>query len=279
MIAGRAALASFLRAAGAEALKEARLHWGRRGNLALEAVVPALHFAFAFYMFAPFAPQGRERFAGGSDDDTLLLWLLVGFLGYYVFQRLLWSSMERAYRERDGSTLELLFLSPASRMGLLVGGAASGMLRAAWLYVAFFVGAALAGGGFRVAHAGSAIVALLALLLPALAFGTLLHGFLLFARDTSAYVTLSQPVFGFLSGMRFPVAHLPPVLQAVSAALPLTWALRAARPLLIEGAAVRDVAGDLALAGAFTIGCFALAAVAAHRGEAAAKRTGSLVLY
>lgn len=273
------ALVRFVVAARAEALKEARLHWGRRTNVVLEAVAPGLHFAMAWYMFMPFDASGRTKVAGSSDDDALLLFLLVGFLGYYVFQRLLWAAMERAYREREGGTLELLMLSPASRFGLLVGGAASGMLRATWLYAAFLLGTVVFGRGWHVAHAGAVVVAMLALLVPALAFGTLLQAFLLFAQDTSAYVSLSQPPLSYLSGVRFPVTYLPGWLQVFSALLPLTWSLRAARPLLIEAATIRSRWEELLVLAVATAACLVGATLIARRSEAIAKRDGTLMLY
>jgi len=273
------ALRSFLMAARAEAVKEARLHWGRGTNVVLEAVVPILHFAIAWYMFAPFDASEHVRVTGSSREEALPLFLLVGFLGFYVFQRLLWAAMERAYRERDGGTLELLMLSPANRFGLLVGGAASGMVRATWLYLAFLVGSAALGHGWRVAHPGAVIVALLALLVPALAFGTLLQGFLMHAFDTSAYVTLSQPPLSFLSGVRFPVHYLPGWLQAIAALLPLTWSLRAARPLLVEAALLRDVGRELGVLALVSAACFVLAAVVDRRAEAMTRRDGTAMLY
>ena len=270
---------SFARSAWAEAVKEARVHWGQRTNVVLEAVVPAIHFAFAWYMFAPFAREGRTAFLGTSEDDALLLFLLVGFLGYYAFQRLLWAAMDRTYREREGGTLEMLMMTPAHRVGLLVGGAFGGLLRAIWMYVAFLVGCAEFAEGWHVAHAGAVAVALAALLVPALAFGTLLQGFLLYTRDTSAYVTLMQPPLSFFSGVRVPVAFMPGWMQVVAAMIPLTWSLRAARALLTEAATVASVVRELIVLGAISAACFALAAVIARRAERAAKRSGSLVLY
>lgn len=273
------AASRFVRAVRAEAFKEMRGHWGRGTNLALEAVVPGIHFAMAWYMFAPFGGEGRDSFLPSAGDDALLLFLLVGFLGYYAFQRLMWAAMERTYREREGGTLELLMLTPAHRMGLLVGGAFGGLIRATWMYAAFLAGCVAFAGGWHVAHAGSVLVALAALLVPALAFGTLLQSFLLFTRDTSAYVTILQPPLAFFGGVRVPVAFMPGWMQAVAAVLPLTWSLRVARGLLTESASVASVSRSLGVLALMSIACFVVAALIADRAERAAKRSGSLVLY
>ena len=68
----------------------------------------------------------------------------------------------------------------------------------------------------------------------------------------------------FLCGIIWPVAELPGFLQPISWALPLTYAVQAARELMIRG----DVMGalpHLAVMGAFCIASGALAALTMKR--------------
>lgn len=80
----------------------------------------------------------------------------------------------------------------------------------------------------------------------------------------SYYFTLVLTPMTFVSGVFFPVSHLPQWLQAVSAVLPLTAAIELARPLVLgewPPAVLRPVAVLLA----YALGGFWLAAVLTRR--------------
>ena len=273
-------LRHFWRVLWAEAYKQVRGHVGRPAIFATEALYPALHFAAAYYMFRPFLERGEPPpWQAGGGGDALGLFLITGFLGYTIFQRLLWTALYHTWEERGNGTLEVQFLTPASRFALLIGAAAGGMLRVVYLYVAFVIGAAAFTGGWRIAHPGMLLVALVALVVPALAWGALLHSRILFARDASAYVSLLQPPLSFLGGVRFPVALLPGWMQSIAALLPLSWSLKVLRASLLAGATLAGVARDLGLTLLVSGVCLALAYTNLHRCERLARQRGTLVLY
>jgi ABC-2 type transport system permease protein len=69
----------------------------------------------------------------------------------------------------------------------------------------------------------------------------------------------------FLSGLVLPVEQLPGALQALSAVMPLTYAVDGLREIMLHGRNLGDVAGDLGVLLAFAAGLLALAAGTVRR--------------
>jgi ABC-2 type transport system permease protein len=84
---------------------------------------------------------------------------------------------------------------------------------------------------------------------------------------------------GFLGGVYYPTHIIPSWLHSISAALPLTYGLRALRRVLLEGAPLRSVAADVAILAAFAVVLCALAMLTFTLALRDAKRTGSLAQY
>jgi ABC-2 type transport system permease protein len=270
----------FIRVLRAEAFKQVRVYWGQRVNLMAEMVYPALHFATAYYMFRPLQDAGAPvPWLPPADAYSLAAFLLTGLLGFTIFTRLLWAAIGMTDMERMGGTLEIQYMTPASRFALLIGAAAGGMLRVVYLYLAFLAAAFVWAGEWRIAHAGMVVIALVALLVPGLAFGTLLNSRMLFTRDYTAYASILGPILSFLGGVRYPVPLLPGWMQALAAVLPLTWSLDVVRRVLLEAATLRDVAGSLSLGLAVSLACFSLGYWNLAYSERSARERGTLVLY
>lgn len=270
----------FWRVLSAEAFKQLRTYWGQHINVVSEVVYPALYFAVAYYMFRPFySARTVPGWLPGGRQDALALFLLTGYLGYTIFQRLLWSALNMVWLERESGTLESLYLTPANRFGLLLGAAAGGMLRVVYLYAAFLATAAFLLGSWNISSPWMVLVAFIAVFVPGVAWGALADSFLLFARDSSAFVSVIQAPLNFFGGVRFPVQLLPGWMQVISAVLPLSWSLGVVRAVLLEGRTMAEVLPQFLL----TLGVSAVCLVLAHwnmqRAERRAKQTGSLVLY
>ena len=264
----------------AETYKQVRLYWGQPGNLLLEALYPGFYFLSAYYMFRPFMDLSQPPpWLAAGKQGSLALFLLIGFLGFSIFQRLLFTGLGMVFGERQSGTLELQYLSPASRFALLIGASIGGIVCSLYLYVAFLVGAAVFFGGWHLAHPAMLLVALLALFVPAVAWGALVSSFILFARDGGTIVQVVQPPLNFFGGMRFPVQLLPAPLPLVSALLPLAWSLSISRAVLLDAAPLADVAPSLAAAAALSALSFAFAELNLRRSERAARDRGTFALY
>ena len=208
----------------------------------------------------------------------MLAFLGAGALAYTFFFSLVQSAWHFSF-ERISGTLEALFLTPASRMALVLANGATALAQNAWLFGCFAVVAAFATGMLHVAHAGMYVVAALALLVPAIAWGACLNSLLMFSRDSAFLYTLLDDPLWFVAGVRLPLFALPVWVKAIGLAFPLTTSLTVLRGALLDGQTTAQLLGPLAWLALLSLALFALAAGLLRVGEAHAQRTGSHQLF
>ncbi|MER7751864.1 ABC transporter permease [Kitasatospora sp. NPDC097643] len=280
---GRAPLGRELRHAGkvfaAETLKQHRRLFGQPLVIASMLVWPLLQLAATYYTLHPIAAgsAAAARWPLAADPGRLLGFLATGALAWAFFFSLVQSASHFTY-ERMTGTLELLFLSPANRLVLMLANGAGALLQNAWLLTCFLGATAAGFGTLDVAGPWMYPVVLLALLVPAVAWGALLNSLMVFSRDSMfLYTVLDDPMW-FVGGVRLPAFALPGVLRLLGAALPLTGSLTVVRGALLEGEGLAALAPGLAWLAALSALLLAGAALALRVGEARAQRTGSLSL-
>jgi ABC-2 type transport system permease protein len=183
--------------------------------------------------------------------------LVVFFFGYLM-------TAMSFLRDRTQGTLERVFATPLRPIELTLGyfgGFLTVALVQAGLVLTFMV------WGIGVANAGSWFALGLVLLLTAIAAEGL-GVFLSTLARTEFQVVQFIPVVVlpqvFLSGMFWPLDHLPPFLAALARALPLTWATEAVRAIMLRGDDAAAIWPMIAVAG-FAAGSAALAAAAMSR--------------
>jgi ABC-2 type transport system permease protein len=264
----------------AEGLKQHRRIFGQPLVVFSMLIWPVLTLATTYYTFLPVieASDAARRWPLASEPQRLLAFLGAGALAYTFFFSLVQSAWHFSF-ERISGTLEALFLTPASRMALVVGNGATALAQNAWLFGCFAVVAAYASGMLHVAHPGMYAVALAALLVPAVAWGAFLNSLLMFSRDSAFLYTLLDDPLWFVSGVRLPLFALPVWVKAVGLAFPLTTSLVVLRGALLEGRTATDLAGSLAWLAALCVLLFGLAAALLRAGEAHAQRTGGHQLF
>ncbi|MFD1540406.1 ABC transporter permease [Nonomuraea guangzhouensis] len=264
----------------AEALKQHRQIFGSKLVLFSMLVWPLLKLAETYYTLRPLAatPGIAERWPLAADPERLLAFLATGALGFTFFFSLVQSAWHFSF-ERQTGTLELLFLSPANRLAVVVANGFAALVQNAWLFACFAVAMFTLLDVVNVAHPAMYAVVFLAMLVPAVAWGAFLNSVLIFSRDAAFLYTLLDDPMWFASGVRLPVFALPGWIRAVGSVLPLTGSLAVVRGALLDGQGIGDLAGELA---GLTVlsGVLLLAAVGALRlGEARAQRTGQLRLF
>jgi ABC-2 type transport system permease protein len=269
-----------LRVFAAEALKQHRRIFGSKLVIFSMLVWPLLQLATTYYTVLPVlgTPGVAARWPLVAEPGRLLAFLAAGALAYTFFFALVQSAWHFSF-ERISGTLELLFLSPASRLALVLANGATALAQNAWLFGCFAVAAAVATGTLHVAYWGMYAVAALAVLLPAIAWGAFLNSLLIFSRDSAFLYTLLDDPLWFVSGVRLPLFALPIGIKVVGLAFPLTSSLVVLRGALLDGAGVRALGGSLALLGGLCVVLLVGTVVLLRVGEAHAQRTGSLQLF
>ncbi|MEV0147224.1 MULTISPECIES: ABC transporter permease [unclassified Nonomuraea] len=277
---GRDAVRHAVKVFRAEALKQHRQIFGSKLVMFSMLIWPLLTLAQTYYTLHPLAatPGIASRWPVAADPERLLAFLATGTLGFTFFFSLVQSAWHFSM-ERQTGTLELLFLSPADRLAVVVANGFGALVQNVWLFACFSAAMFTLLDVVNVAHPGMYAVVFLAMLVPAVAWGAFLNSLLIFSRDAAFLYTLLDDPMWFAGGVRLPTFALPGWLRAAGSVLPLTGSLVVVRGALLDGQSVRDLAGPLAwLAG--LSGLLLLAAVAALRvGEARAQRTGQLRLF
>ncbi|MCX5231565.1 ABC transporter permease [Streptomyces sp. NPDC006553] len=268
-----------LRVFAAETLKQHRRLFGQPLVVFSMLVWPVLQLATTYYTLRPVATASRaaENWPLAADPERLLAFLATGTLAYAFFFSLVQSAWHLSF-ERTTGTLELLFLSPVGRLTLMIANGAGALLQNAWLLTCFTVAALTGFGTLSVSAWWMYGIVLLALLIPAVAWGAFLNSLLVFSRDSAfLYTILDEPLW-FVSGVRLPHFALPAAVQVAGAVFPLTGSLLAVRGALLEHRTAGELAPTLLGLGALSALLLVAAALILRVGEARARKTGALSL-
>lgn len=160
----------------------------------------------------------------------------------------------------------------------MISNGAGALLQNAWLLTCFTVAALTGFGALSVSAWWMYGIVLLALLIPAVAWGAFLNSLLVFSRDSAfLYTILDEPLW-FVSGVRLPHFALPAAVQVVGAVFPLTGSLLAVRGALLEQRTASELAPTLLGLGALSVLLLVAASAILRVGETRARKTGALSL-
>jgi ABC-2 type transport system permease protein len=205
--------------------------------------------------------------------------VLVGTIAYFFVTSAVTAVPGAVTAGIGTGTLEALLSTPTSLPVLLTGMTGYGFIWAAVRAVVI-----LAGGWVLGAHIvwdrSLAATGILALIVVAyLPFGILTAALVLAFRTTGSLPQGILVLSGLLGGVYYPTRVIPAWIQQGSAAMPLTYGLRALRRVLLDGAPLAQVASDLeilvALTGVLLVGSI----YALVRALRYARRSGTLTHY
>lgn len=212
-------------------------------NFALMRRYAAWELVFLFYTVVNCLIIGLI----GAGDPRKTLYLVIG-AGLWGFLSLLFHEVSECVAwERWEGTIEYTFMAPVSRATHLLGQSSFavvyGMLRTCMILV---LASLFFGLSFRGAHLGAAALALAVGSLSFLGMGMMAAVLPLVSPEKGAQAShIVQAVVLLLSGVYYEVDVLPVWLQPLAKLCPGTYALRAVRRAILDGAGVRDIAGDL----------------------------------
>lgn len=209
-----------------------------RGSFLLEALLPVTFAAMPILMGTAVAgDQAAENFnknVGTTGPDGYLLYMLIGADLFMVVTIMLWVVAFWIRREMESGTLEALYLAPAKRLHIVTGVTAYAFARS---MVAFTI-ALVAGGLILQINVFRGDVALMAIflllgLLPLWGLSFIFGAIIMKLKEANSVVNLLQWVLSFFMGVFFPIAALPPALQALAYAFPPTWLTQDIRATLL----------------------------------------------
>lgn len=270
----------FRRVVLAEAVKSLRIYFFSSRTLFWALALPLGNGLYLYFLYLPFATRSVNlQFSSASYTIDLVGFTIVGQLLYSFFTMMLLAGASFE-AERWQGTLEVILLSPANRLAILLGGALANAVNYVWMLVA------LVSSWIAIIHVSILVTDFLALIaslalsyLAIVALGTCLETLFIYSRRGGVLVAWLQEPVMFLSGQIFPLQSMPTVLLPLSYLLPLTFGLTAVRLTLLGGASMSDVAIPLAALASMTIFFFIAAKLLVSYAEQHAKRKATLTQF
>jgi ABC-2 type transport system permease protein len=253
---------------------------GDAAGLHLLADCPAAGLRVPADAFSGGRADTLEAFANRTGTAEVAGFLFLGWATYMWISLILWGPGTALRTEQIRGSLEAVFLTPASRLVVLFGPAVSQVIWALWIFAVIGVVLWL---GFGVPLGAAETLRAVGVILvgvPALyAIGALFAALVLRFGEVNALVQSVRGIFTVFCGMTFPIVVLPEWAQTVAYLLPPTYLIADLREVLLVGAGIGQVVGDLAVLAGSGVILALLAVVAFRRTEAYARRGGKLAQY
>lgn len=193
---------------------------------------PILSFITSYYSFKPFKIINSK--IPYLNEENIIIYLLLGYMTMSLFRSLVQSAWNFSF-ERISGTLELIYLSPASRQAVILGNAISSLFESVVVMVCFSIGVIIFKKEVLNINYLGLIVVLLITLIMAVLWGMLLNSLFLFSRDSGFLFTILEEPMEIFSGVKVPVVVFPIWAKAISMVFPLTYAIEGVRKVILNG--------------------------------------------
>lgn len=236
---------------------------------------PVLGFFEVYYAYKPFELSG---YMGIADHKELLSFLGTGFMSYTCFWSMVQNAWSMSNQERRGGTLEIAFLTPANRLGMIYGRALGALIQEVWMFISFCVFILLYTGAIRWSNLVLLPLVLVLLITASTVWGGMLNVIFLFSRDASIVMDVFDMPMTLFSGTRIPIEVFPVWARMISFIFPLTYCINIVRLALN----ISDGSGWLTNLGGLVICLIVMTGVTVrliHIAEAHNRETGELQFY
>jgi ABC-2 type transport system permease protein len=224
-----------LRALFVIARKDWKVYWRYPLNAVSHVFQPIIWITPVYFMGKAFSTGGQALgFAAYSGTGDYMSFILLGtILGNFI-STVFWGMGYALKQDMDAGVLESNWLTPVSRLLILVGRTLTSLLTTT---ITSLVMLAIAGALFGFKPTGNTFAAFLTalpMLIGLYGFGFAFAGIVLLMREANTLVDVSSFLVQGFSGTSFPVQSLPSWLMPVALALPLTYGLDAVRGWLLH---------------------------------------------
>lgn len=215
--------------------KEWLIHLRYPMNLIMRFVEPLMWMAPVYFLGMSFAEDGQTLgFASTTGSSEFIAYILLGTVVGSYMSAVFWGIGFSLKQEMEQGTLESLWLTPTSRLWLLVGRSTISVLITGINTVSVMAGAYFL-FGFQIGDSiGQALLILVPTVIGLYGFGIAYAGVVLLLRDANTLSDVGNYLLGLLSGENFPVTSLPKALLVVGMTLPMTYAIDLLRVLLLD---------------------------------------------
>jgi ABC-2 type transport system permease protein len=206
--------------------------------------------------------------------------IVVGTIVYLLYNRLLWGTGISIQSERWMGTIEVLFLTPANKMVVLLASGLSSLVEASWWITSiFFLGWAIFGVQPNITSWAAVFVCLVSTMMALVSIGVFFAGFFVLTRAADQLASGLQAPIRFFSGVAFPVSALPQMLQYISYLIPVTYGITALRKSALLGGDLSSIWIDVSLLWLMSIIFLVLGQISLKIVQRQAKKKGTLYLF
>jgi len=231
----RPSLKTQLRALYVIARKDWKVFWRYPLNAISNIFQPIIWITPVYFMGKAFSTNGQALgFAAYSGTGDYMSFILLGTVLSNFILTVFWGMGYALKNDMDAGVLESNWLTPVSRLLILVGRTLTSLLTTAITSLIMLV---IAGALFGFRPTGNTLAAFLTaipMLIGLYGFGFAFAGLVLLMREANTLVDVGSFLVQGFSGTNFPIQSLPTWLIPVALALPLTYGLDAVRGWLLE---------------------------------------------
>lgn len=266
----------FLKAVKAEMIKQHKVYFHSKIIYVSLFIWPILSFIAAYFSFKPF--NLKYSAVPYLNEKNILIFILLGYICMSFFRSLVQSAWNFSF-ERLNGTLELIYLSPANRFGIILGNAISSLFEGVWVMFVFsLIIFVFQGNNFNI-NFTAAIIMFLLMIIMAVMWGMLLNALFLFSRDSAFLFTILEEPMEIFSGVKVPTNVFPVWAKIISFIFPLTYALDAVRKVFLNGDNLYMIRNFLAISVILIVLMFIVINACLSLGEKHAKKTGNMTLF
>ena len=196
---------------------------------------PIIWITPVYFMGKAFSTNGQATgFAAYSGSGDYMSYILLGTVLTNFILTVFWGMGYALKEDMDAGVLESNWLTPVSRLLILVGRTLTSMFTTTLTSLAMLVIGALLFGFKPTGSTFAAILTAIPMLVGLYGFGFAFAGIVLLMREANTLVDVGSFLVQGFSGTNFPVKSLPYWLIPVSLMLPLTYGLDAVRGFLLK---------------------------------------------
>jgi len=217
------------------ARKDWKVFWRYPLHAVSSVFQPIIWITPVYFMGKAFSTDGQATgFAAYSGTGDYMSFILLGTVLSNFILTVFWGMGLALKEDMDAGVLESNWLTPVSRLLILVGRTLTSLLTTTITsLIMLAVGGALF--GFRpTGNTFAAILTAIPMLLGLYGFGFAFAALVLLMRDANTLIDVGSFLVQGFSGTSFPVKSLPYWLIPVSLMLPLTYGLDAVRGWLLK---------------------------------------------
>lgn len=226
---------SQLRALFVIARKDWKVFWRYPLNAVSHVFQPLIWITPVYFMGKAFSSNGQATgFAAYTGSGDYMSYILIGTALSNFIMTVFWGMGYALKEDMDSGVLESNWLTPISRLQILVGRTLTSLLTTTITSTVMLIIGALLFGFRPTGNTFAAILTAIPMLIGLYGFGFAFAAIVLIMREANTMVDVSSFLVQGFSGANFPVKSLPYWLIPVSLMLPLTYGFDAVRGWLLK---------------------------------------------